>query len=79
MLAFHVIGSNTGIFINNLTLSEFYCKKTDDAIGTCSVSSDVDVEVTTLPQDLREVRERITNAVSSISTDDLVKLSNELE
>jgi hypothetical protein len=26
----------------NLTLSKFYCKKTDDAIGTCSVSSDVE-------------------------------------
>jgi hypothetical protein len=30
----------TGLFINNLTLSKFYCKKTDDATGTCSVSSD---------------------------------------
>jgi hypothetical protein len=33
---------NTGIFINDLTLSKFYCKETDDAIGTCSVSSDVE-------------------------------------
>jgi hypothetical protein len=33
---------NTGLFINNLTLSKFYCKETDNAIGTCSVSSDVE-------------------------------------
>jgi hypothetical protein len=32
-----------------------------------------------LPQDLREVRERITNAVASISMDDLVKVCDELE
>jgi hypothetical protein len=25
--------------MNNLTLSKSYCKKTDDAIGTCSVPS----------------------------------------
>jgi hypothetical protein len=35
-----LVGKYTGLFINNLTLSKFYCKKTDDAIGTCSVSSD---------------------------------------
>jgi hypothetical protein len=34
--------TNTGIFINNFTLSKFYCKKTNDAIGKCSVSSDVE-------------------------------------
>jgi hypothetical protein len=32
-----------------------------------------------LPRDLREVRERITNAVASISMDDLVKVCDELE
>jgi hypothetical protein len=32
----------TGLFIKNLTLSKFYWKKTDDAVGTCSVSSDVE-------------------------------------
>jgi hypothetical protein len=68
-----------GLFINNLTLSKCYCKKTSDAIGTCSVSSDADVNVPPLPQDLREVRERITNAVASISMDDLVKVCDELE
>jgi hypothetical protein len=32
-----------------------------------------------LLRDLREVRERITNSVSSISMDDLVKVFDELE
>jgi hypothetical protein len=32
-----------------------------------------------LPRDLREVRERITNAVASISMDDLVKVCDEPE
>jgi hypothetical protein len=33
---------HTGLFINNLTPSKFYCKKTDHAIETCSVSSAVE-------------------------------------
>jgi hypothetical protein len=37
------------------------------------------VYVPPLPRDLREVRERITNAVASISMDDLVKVCDELE
>jgi hypothetical protein len=32
----------TELFINDLTLSKFYSKKTDDAIGTYSVSSAVE-------------------------------------
>jgi hypothetical protein len=35
--------------------------------------------VPSLPRDLREVRERIKNAIGSISMDDLVKVSDELE
>jgi hypothetical protein len=37
------------------------------------------VYVPPLPRDLKEVRERITNAVASISMDDLVKVCDELE
>jgi hypothetical protein len=37
------------------------------------------VYVPPLPRDLREVQERITNVVASISMDDLVKVCDELE
>jgi hypothetical protein len=35
----------SGLFITELALSKFYFKKTDDAIGTCSVSSDVETQI----------------------------------
>jgi hypothetical protein len=60
----------TGLFINNLTISTFYCKKTDDAIGTCIIGTS---------HLYPEVRERITNAVALISMDDLVTVCDELK